>query len=447
MDRRVVFSCRSFAAPVALLASLAVLGSPAATAWGQTKPVEEIVAVVGDRPILRSEVEEQFEIVASQYELTPADTAEARELRQEILDQLVNNELLFLEGKAQGLEVSDEELEQSVKAAIEENTKSLGGEAAFQQELSRQGMTMDMFRARVRDLAEREGVTRRYVQRDIRPKIEVTPADVRAFYDEHKDELPPRARAVRIQDLFIEVKPDSFVAERAFRKALDVRKEIVQGMEFSEAAKLYSDDPTGDSGGLLPEPIQRGMLSPELEAIAFALPTGVVSEPIQTPYGYNLIQIEEKDPKGTWVRVRIILLGVATTRSDIAGAEVRAKAVRKRIQDGLDFTEAVRTYSEDALSRQKDGNIGWVSMQSFQGDLKYAVDTLQVGQISQPVAGDNGYHILRILEEEPERMFTYDEIEEDLRQYAFQARLEEELESVLKSLDGKYFIERRVTAW
>ena len=444
MDRRFAFSCRSAAT---LLATVVALGGPAATAWGQAKPVEEIVAVVGDRPILRSEVEEQFETVAAQYELTPADTAEARELRQEILDQLVNNELLFLEGMAQGLDVTEEELDQSVKAAIAENVQTLGSEAAFQQELSRQGMTLEMFRARVRDLAHREGVTRRYVQRDVRPKIEVTPQDVRAFYEEHKDELPPRARAVRVQDLFIEVKPDSFVAERALQKAKDVRKQIVGGLEFAEAAKLFSDDPTGDSGGLLPEPIQRGMLNPELEAIAFALPSGVVSEPIETPYGYNLIQVEEKDPKGAWVRVRIILLGVATTRSDIASAEARAKVVRKKIQDGLDFTEAVRTYSEDPVSRQKEGNIGWVSMQSFQGELRDAIDTLQVGEISPPVPGDNGYHILRILEEEPERAFGFDEIEDDLRQYAFQSRLEEELESVLKGLEGKYFIERRATAW
>ncbi|MEZ4650778.1 MAG: peptidylprolyl isomerase [Candidatus Eisenbacteria bacterium] len=382
------------------------------TALRAAPPAEEIVAVVGDRPILRSEVEEQFEIVAAQYQLSPADTAETRQLRSEILDQLISNELLFLEGVARGLDVTDEELDAAVRQAEEENIQGLGGEPAFLQELSLQGMTREMFRSRVRDLARREGVTRRLVQRDIRPKVDVTDQDVRAFYDEHKAELPPRARGVRIQDLFIEVKPDSFVAERALQKAKDVRKEITAGMAFAEAAKLYSDDPTGDSGGLLPEPIQRGMLSPELEAIAFALPTGVVSEPILTPYGYNLIQVEEKDPNGAWVRVRIILLGVATTRSDIAAAEARAANVRKKIAGGLDFTEAIRKYSEDEISKQKDGNMGWISMQNFMGELRTAIETLKVGEISQPIPGDNGYHILRILEEEPERPFEFTEIRE-----------------------------------
>lgn len=416
-------------------------------AGAQVRPVEEIVAVVGDRPILRSEVEEQFAAAAAQFQLTPADTAESRQLREEILAQLVNNELLYLEGVAQGLDVTEEELDANVAQAVEENIAGFGSESAFQAELARQGMTLDMFRARVRDLARREGVTRRFVQRDVRPKVEVTDADVRAFYEEHKAELPPRARAVRVQDLFIEVRPDSFVATRALARARDVRQEIVGGLAFAEAARRYSDDPTGEDGGLLPEPIQRGMLSPELEAIAFALPAGVVSEPIQTAYGYNLIQVEEKDPAGTWVRIRIILLGVATTRSDIASAEARAREVKKKLTAGLDFTEAVRTYSEDPVTREKDGNIGWISMQNFAGELKAAIDTLRVGEISEPVPGDNGYHILRILEEEPERPFGFDEIQEDLRQYAFQARLEEELEAILQGLEGKYYIERRATVW
>ena len=86
-------------------------------------------------------------------------------------------------------------------------------------------------------------------------------------------------------------------------------------------------------------------------------------------------------------------------------------------------------------------------MQNFMGDLRTAIETLKVGEISQPIPGDNGYHILRILEEEPERPFEYAEVQEDLPQWAFQARLEEELEKMLEGLRTKYFIERRVTNW
>ncbi len=417
----------------------------AGLAQAQTQPVEEIVAVVEDRPILLSEVEEQFYVLAQQYQVDPADTLAGKELRGEILDQLINNELLFLEGVAQGFDVSEEELDTQVARAVDENIRLLQGEDAFKRELSKEGLTLDMFRARLREAARREGVIQRYVQREIRPLINITDDDVQAFYQENRTELPTKPRAVRIQDLFIEVRPDSVIATRALEKARDVRRQITEGLDFAEAARLFSDDPTGANGGLLEDRIQRGMLTPELEAVAFALPRGVTSEPVRTGFGWNLVQVEDKDPNGQWVQVRMILFEISISRSDIAAAELRAKAAREKVAKGMDFTEAIRKYSEDPVTRQKDGNIGWVSMQNFLGEMRDAIENLAVGDISQPVPGDNGYHILKILEEEKEREFQYEEIIEELRGYTFQTQLDEQLAKRMDDLEGKYFIERRVS--
>lgn len=403
---------------------------------------EDIVAVVGDRPILRSEVEEQFQILAEQFALSPTDTASTNQLRRDIVQRMVDDHLLYLEAKTQGLEVPPAEIEAQVQAALKENREVLG-EEGFRKELEREGLTQEMLESRWRDEATRRALAERLVQRDIRPKVTLTEDDVMKFFEDHKAELPMRPRAVKIQDLLIRIRPDTAVVKAALSRARDIRSQIQGGLPFSEAAAKMSDDPvTASEGGLLGR-VQRGDLTPELEAVAFALPIGVASEPIRSPFGFNLLQVEEKDPNGEWASVRIILVEVSPTRSDQAAAEARSQSARAKIVGGMDFTEAVRQFSEDPAMRAKDGNLGWMAVAEpgLQGDVLEAVSNLKVGEVSQPVLDASGYHVFRILEEEPAREYQFEEIKDEIRQYAYQAALEGHLRELLDQLEDKYYIE------
>jgi peptidyl-prolyl cis-trans isomerase SurA len=426
-----------------------ILGAGGVKAQGNAQPgaagdtLESVLAVVENRPILRSEVEDQFQVLAPQFQISPGDTASSNQLRRDILGRMIDDEILVLEAESRGIELTDDELNQTVEKAVEDNKQALGGEQAFQKELKNEGLTLDQLKDRFRVEARRQGLAARLIQREIRPKVTVTDEDVRNFYNEHRDELPKKPRSVRLQDIFIQVRPDSVLDSRARERAQEVRKQIVGGLDFAEAAKRNSDDPSGDSGGKIGR-IQRGQLDPALEAAAFALPVGVTSEPIRTAFGYNLLMVDDKDPEGKWVSANIILFQVTPTRSDEAAAENRALEAWKQVtQGGLDFTEAVHRYSEDERTRSQDGNLGWISMEGFAGKVKETIDTLSVGEVSRPVAGDNGYHVFLILEEKPERDFQYDEIRDDLRQYAFQSKMEEKLRAWLDQLRGKYFVENR----
>ncbi|MCA9730187.1 MAG: peptidylprolyl isomerase, partial [Candidatus Eisenbacteria bacterium] len=390
---------------------------------------------------LRSEVEEQFQVLAQQFQIAPGDTASSNQLHRDIVQRMVDDHLLYLEAKSQGIEAPTEEIEAQVQQALQDNKEALG-EDGFREELKREGLTLEALESRWRDEATRQALAQRLVQRDVRPKVTVTEDGVRKFYEEHKSELPKRPRAVKIQDLFIQVRPDSAITKAALSRAREIRTKVQGGMSFADAATKLSDDPTSaDRGGSLGR-VRRGDLTPELEAIAFALPTGVVSEPIQTPYGYNLLQVDDKDPAGQWAEVRIILVEMKATRSDEAAAEERARAARAKIAGGMDFTEAVRKFSEDPPTRAKDGNLGWVAMQGFQGAVYDTVSKLAVGEVSQPTPGDNGYHIFRVLEEEPEREYQFDEIQDEIRQYYYQDELESHLRELLDQLKDKYYIER-----
>lgn len=445
-NRRFLSACAGvFAVAVILMQPLDASGQTGAS--GKAGEVaEDIVAVVGDRPILRSEVEEQFQILSAQFAISPTDTASTNQLRRDIVQRMVDDHLLYLEAKTQGLEVPPAEIEAQVQEALKENRAVLG-EEGFKKELEREGLTVEMLESRWRDEATRRALAERLVQRDIRPKVTLKDTDVQTFFDEHKAELPKRPRAVKIQDLFIQVRPDTAVVKAALTRSRDIRSQIQGGMPFAEAASKMSDDEvTASKGGLLGR-VQRGDLTPELEAVAFALPGGVVSEPIRSPFGFNLLQVEEKDPNGQWASVRIILVGVEPTRSDQAAAEARGRAAREKIVAGMDFAEAVHQFSEDPEARAKDGNLGWVAVAApgLQGAVLEAVSKMKVGELSQPVPDANGYHVFRILEEEPERDYQFDEIKDEIRQYAYQDALEGHLRELLDQLEGKYYIEHHAS--
>lgn len=410
--------------------------------------IDEVVAVVEDRPVMRSEIDEQLGVLAAQFQIDATDTTAVNGLRRDILRRIIDDELLFLEAKAQGVSLSPEELDGAVEQAIQDNVRALGGSENFERELSREGLTMEMLRARFREEAEKQGMTSRMVQREISPKVLISEEDVTAFYEENRADIPKKPRAVHLQDLFLAVRPDTVVEQRTFDRAQTIRAEIVGGLDFAEAARLHSDDPTGETdGGLLPDKIERGQLNPGLEAIAFALPRDVVSEPVRTAFGWNLLKVEEKDTAGDWVRLRMILFAVNSSRSDVARAEARGRDLRERVVSGeLDFVEAIRTFSDDDVSRQNDGDLGWIPVQGFPPEVGAAIAGLTAGQISEPVPGDNGYHIFRILEEEPERDFEFNEIQKEIRDLAFQNQMEIELRKWLDQLEQKHFVERRA-AW
>lgn len=427
--------------------ALALLSISAPDLHAQTTanaPAEEIVAVVGDRPILRSEVEEQFQILAHQFSLSLTDTASTNQLRRDIVQRLVDDHLLYLEAKSQGLEVPSAEIDAQVREALAENREILG-EEGFRKELEREGLTEQMLEARWREEATRRALAERLVQRDIRPKVSLTEDDVRKFFEKHQAEIPKRPRAVKIQDLFIAIRPDTAVVKAALSRARDIRSQIQDGLSFAEAAtKMSDDEATAANGGLLGR-VRRGELSPELEAAAFALPSGVVSEPILNPFGFNLLQVDQKDPNGQWADVRVILIEVQPTRSDRVAAEARGKAARAKIMEGMDFTAAVRQFSENPETRAKDGNLGWIPVSTLQGEVFEAVSRMKVGEVSEPVADEAGYHVFRIVEEEPEREYRFEEIKDEIRQYAYQDALEGHLRELLDQLESKYYIEHHAS--
>jgi peptidyl-prolyl cis-trans isomerase SurA len=432
---------------VLLLAGLATQASGQGTA-GAAGPrtgnsvVEGVVAVVGDTPILRSELDDRFQVLSPQFEIQPGDTARANQLRREILDNLVSEQLLLQEADAQGLKADQEQIDAAVSSAVDGDRGRLGPDG-FAAQLTKEGITEADLRARYAAEARKEMLRRQLLQREIVAKVVVTDAQVEQQFRENKDKIGKRPRALRVLDLFVRTMPDSLIESTYRKRADEVRTEIDGGLAFEEAAKRYSDDEKSrDQGGLLGRFGPGDLGDRTFEKAAFSGAVGSVVGPLRTNLGFHLIQILDRDPQGAWVQIRHILIAVPTSRSDENRTRQRIESVRADIVSGkLDYGDAVRRYSDDVASREAGGDVGWLPIDNFLGETKGAVDSLRVGEVSRVAAVEGGFHLFKLVGEQAETDYTLDEIRDELRGMVENQERQKRLDAYLQELRKKIYVE------
>jgi peptidyl-prolyl cis-trans isomerase SurA len=431
-----------------LAGAIPASGQGTATAPGPragTTPVDGVVALVGDHPVLRSEVEEQLQFLAPQFQVNMQDSTQVNQLRREIVDNLINEQLLLLEAEAQGIKVEADQVTQAVEETIRSDRERLGDQG-FAEQLQREGVTETELRSIYAEDLRKDFLRRQLIQKEVFTKIEVTEAAIEQHFKENREKIGSKPRALRVLDLFVRTKPDSVVEASYRKRAEEIREDLLAGkLTFEEAARQHSDDERSrDRGGLI------GVFGPgdlgdrTFEQAAFDLTIGQVSEPIRTNLGYHLIDVMERDQGGEWAKVRHVLVKVTPSRSDEQKTRDRAAQIREQIASGkLDFAAAVRRYSDDPATREAGGDVGWLPITNFLGETKSAVETLRVGDVSPLAAVEGGFHIFKLTGEQAESEYALEEIRPELRAAIERDERQKRLETYLTELRGKTYVEVR----
>ncbi len=301
-------------------------------ASAEAKVMEDTVAVVNGTPILLSEYQKELG-EATEYwtRAMPAamsDPAHLKKLREGVLEQLIDREVLYQEGVKQKIKVRERDIENGVaeikaRFAKDETGKPLGeteAEAAFNKQLKNLGITYAQFRERL----GRQIMARKVIEESVRQRLK-TPEEkeVRAYFDKIKSYLassstePPKgmedepamafleisrqiqamsSERVRVSRILVKFSPGATAAEkkRALKTASAIKKRLDEGASFSDVAREESEDPESAARGGDIGYVVRGVAPPEFEKAAFALAVGDVGEPIETEIGYNIIRVQEK---------------------------------------------------------------------------------------------------------------------------------------------------------
>ncbi len=374
--------------------------------WGYAQQVlDRIVAVVSDQIILESELNTQADLYVTQMRLTLKSQKEQEELRKQILDQMVNDKLLLNAAQKDTLvEVTSKEVDEALQKQMDK-IKSEFTEEELKAQLRAEGLTEIELRKKYREQIENQIMIDRLIASKLQ-KVSVSTREVKDFYQTYEDSLPDEPEAAKLSHILLEIKtsPESMDSLRGRAEGLCARAK--QGEDFADLAKRYSDDPSAEQGGDLGF-FGRGDMIAKFEEAAFSLQPGEVSDVVQTEFGYHVIKVEDK--KEDRVHARHILILVRPSEEDTLRAERLADSLFGQLQQGADFAELAKQFSDDQESKKMGGELGWYPVAQMTPEFKQGVENLQIGEVSPPLHGPSGIHIVKLLDKKDQRKLTLDE--------------------------------------
>lgn len=358
----------------------------AVTSLAQKNVVDEIVWVVGDEPILRSDVEKRRNEYGSSISGNPYCV---------IPEQLAVQKLFLHQAAIDSVEVTDAEVNPYVEQDINEKVLMAGSKEKLEEYMQ---MNMKQIREELFDQYKSE-LTARKMRDQLTSDIKVTPAEVRRFFkDVPEDSLPLIPTQVEVQVLVLQPR----IKQEEIDRVKDILRSYAERVSngstsFGTLARLYSEDPgSARQGGELPF-MGRGELDPAFANVAFSLTDpSKVSKIVKSDFGYHIIQLIEK--RGDKLKCRHILKRPEVAQADIDTAMVHLDSIAEDIRtQKINFENAVLFASDDKDSRNNHGiltntkengdrttRFEMSELSAVSSDLARVVEGMQTGEISKP---------------------------------------------------------------
>jgi peptidyl-prolyl cis-trans isomerase SurA len=397
---------------------------------------DRIIAIVDREIILESELNNQVQMYVLQQRL---DQRRVPELRNQLLESLINKRLLLAKAIRDSVVVSENEVQQEVLNQLRQFEQAYGSLDRVAEML---GMSVPRLRREMREDIRKELLVQR-LQAQKFAKMTVSRREVEDFYNQFKDEIPPVPEQVEVAHIFLIPEEDTNVRENAYKYAESIRDSILSGTDFSELAQRHSKDPgTAVRGGDLGW-VRRGIFVREFEEAVFGMNPGDISDVIETQFGLHIIKLEER--RGDAVRPRHILIKIERTEESDRPTVELMNRLRDYVLAGAPFDSLAREYSKDADTAPFGGTLGTVTVDQLDPDIRQVVSTLQESEISRPSRvnfGDSyGYSIIKLNKRKPEHPVDIEKDYKYLEQFTLQHKMEREFLKMIDDLRKEFYWE------
>lgn len=356
--------------------------------------IDQVVAIVGNKIIKQSDIENQFlEIKARGEDVDKCF----------LLEDMLRTKLMVNQAALDSVEVTDSQVESELNRRLDYFINQLGSVQKLE----------DNFKKSIVQIKEdlrqsiKEYLLTQKMEGTITGDIAITPTEIKNFYNKlSKDSIPLVNSKIELCQIGMYPPYTEKAVFDLKEKMLDLRKRIINGESFATLAVLYSEDGSATRGGEIGF-APKGGLDPEYAKAAFALKEkGDVSKIVESQFGFHIIQLIEK--RGDMVNTRHILMKPKADPESVAKVKARLDSLRTLIvNDSIKFEKAAMYYSEDKNTRF---NGGVVVNERYSGDTYfemdqidpadyYVVKNLKVGEVSEPYEStdDKGKKMFKII--------------------------------------------------
>ena len=335
--------------------------TPAALPRDTVVVVDRVLAVVGNRPVLASQVDEELFSRQAQGVELPTGQEQLDAVRREVVSSIVDEELLVQQAvRDTAIQVTDQEVADGVEQQVRKVRGNFTSEVDYRNELKKAGFqTPEEYRRWLTDQQRRAALQNRLIDGlrssgKLKP-VAPTEQEMRKFFEQQKGNLGSRPATISFRQIAVSPKPSAAAKARAKAQADSIVLELRRGADFATAARRFSQDPgSRDQGGSL-NWFRRGVMVPEFERVAFGLKPGVVSDPVESPFGYHIIQVERTQPAE--VQARHILLTPAIDSANVDSARTLADRLAALLAKGAPFDSLQRLYHDPSGGEREAANV------------------------------------------------------------------------------------------
>jgi peptidyl-prolyl cis-trans isomerase SurA len=398
--------------------------SLSANTYASIEVLDRIAVIVDDGLIMESQIKSGFKEIVSLYKEQNIPLPGSDNLKDQVIESLIIEELQLQMANRAGVRISDSELNNAITRIANNSQMELEEFIAY---IENDGESYESFRENVR----KQMLIQRVQRGRVGSEINITEKEFAAFME--------------TDESLVELEPELFVRQilvRGSDEADAVILRIENGEEFFEIAKEVSISSNSINGGELPW--RKIVDMPELFSNALKNEDiGFISEPLKSGAGFHILKVEDK--RGPFVQYedqwfsRHILLSPSAIR-DEESTELEINTIRDRVLNGEEFADLAEEYSEDPGSAKQGGNLDWLGKDVLAPEFEKVMIDSSIGIVSEVFQTQFGFHFLEVLEKRNYDM-TRDLIEDRAYQLLYGRKYEEELENTLRSMRADAFVE------
>lgn len=398
--------------------------------------LDEIVAVVDDNVIMRTELDRAADSIKKQIEASGNQVPPADILNEQVLERLIIQEIQIARAEQVGIRISDSEIDAALSNIAAQNGLTL---PQMKQAVEQDGFSFADFRRDMKRDMQAERVRYAYAN----SSVKISEHEVDLFLADNELDQGE----VEIQHILVATSTDNNAAdtEKAEKEASELYDKIQAGENFAVLATQFSDGQKALEGGRLGwRPVNQ--LPPLFADQVQLMSPGEVTRPIRSPSGFHILKLIDKKNETVKTQDQYNMLHIMVATDEVVSARdgmAIAGNLHEKVMAGEDFSKLAEEHSDDHSSAPLGGDMGWFEINKFGPRIADVLKSLNVNEVSEPFQTEAGWHIIKYLGKK-----EADVTEEFRREQASLAirerKVQEEIEAWIRQIRGEAFVDIRI---